>query len=257
MAPNNPTDMQLAAPQGAQLAHSPSAAPALDVASVLQAAVQGGVTAENVAVVKELVALQERMQAKEAEKAFARAKHAMQAEMPPIQAVKPVPDRDGNIKYHFAPFEHIMEQVRPFLLKHGFSLSFSMEATDGRITQTCKLTHVDGHSQSNSSSVRIGKGPPGASETQADGAASTYAKRFALCDALNIVIERDSDGNHTDAKVIGAPIAPDKVVYLRELVKETKSDEAKFLAFAGVKRFEDIGEADYPRVVAALERKRT
>lgn len=253
---HEPAPHELAlAPEERQLA-APVPSQALDVASVLKAAVQGGVTAENVAVVKELVALQERMQAKEAEKAFARAFNALQSEMPAVQAVKPVPDRDGNVKYHFAPFEHIMEQVRPFLLKHGFTVSFSMGADEGRITQTCKLTHVDGHSQSNSSSVRIGKGPPGATETQADGAASTYAKRFAFCDALNIVIERDNDGTPTDAKVIGAPIAADKVAYLRELVKETNSDEAKFLAYARVTKYEDIGDADYPRLVAALEKKR-
>lgn len=256
LAPQESAELSLAPRGGGQLAERKSAPDALNVAAVLQAAVQGGVTAENVAVVKELVALQERMEAREAEKAFARAFNALQAEMPPVQAVKPVPDRDGNIKYHFAPYEHIMEQVRPFLLKHGFAVSFSMTADEGRITQTCKLSHVEGYSQSNSSSVRIGKGPPGSSETQGDGAASTYAKRFAFCDALNIVIEKDNDGTPTDARNIGAPIAADKVVYLRELVRETKSDEAKFLAFARVSKYEEIGTSDYPRLVQALEKKR-
>jgi hypothetical protein len=59
-----------------------------------------------------------------------------------------------------------------------------------------------------------------------------------------------------DATVIGEKIAPDKVQYLRELVRETKANEAKFLEFARVARYEDIGEADYARVVAALEKKR-
>lgn len=242
--------------QPAQLAQQSEQPPTLNVAAVLQAAVAGGVSADNVAVVEKLIALQERMEERAGQKAFARAFNALQAEMPAVQAVKPVPDRDGNIKYHFAPFEHIMEQVRPFLLKHGFTLSFSMTADEGRITQSCKLTHVDGHSQSNSSSVRIGKGPPGASETQADGAASTYAKRFALCDALNIVIEKDGDGVPHDAKVIGAPIGEDKIQYLRESLAEAGGTEAGLLSLAGATRFEEIGEAVYPVLVRALEARK-
>lgn len=239
-----------------QIVERKDQAPALDVAAVLKAAVQGGVTAENVAVVKELVALQERMQAKEAEKAFARAFNALQAEMPAVQAVKPVKNNDGSLRYRFAPYEDIMEQVRPFLLKHGFTLSFSMTAADGRITQSCRLTHIDGHSQTNSSSVRIGKGPPGSSETQGDGAASTYAKRFALCDCLNIVIEKDSDGTPTDARDLGAPIGQDKIQYLRESLAEAGGSEEGLLKLAGVAKFEDIGEAVYPVLVRALEARK-
>lgn len=251
------TELELT-PSGAPLAAPTQQLTPPSVPEILAAAVKGGVTAENVMVVKELVALQERMQAKESEKAFARAFNALQAGLPPIQAVKPVPDRDGHTKYHFAPFEHIMEQVKPFLLKHGFALSFSMTADDGRITQTCTLTHVEGHSKSNSSSVRIGKGPPGATETQADGAASTYAKRFALCDALNIVIERDNDGAPTDAKVIGAPIDRDKIQYLKEQLAEAGGTEEGLLKLAGAASFEEIGEAVYPVLVRALEaRKRS
>lgn len=251
----NPENTELVPHQPGQLAEA-QPPQQLNVAAVLAAAVSQGVTAENVAVVKELVALQERMEGRESERQFARAFNALQAEMPAIRAVTPVPDKMGNIKYHFAKYEDIMEQVRPLLLKHGFTVSFSMSYADDRVTQTCTLMHIGGHSRSNPFTVRIGSGPPGASAAQADGAAGTYAKRHALCNALNIIVDQDSDGVPTDAKVIGAPIAPDKVQYLKELVKETKSDEAKFLAFARVTKYEDIGEADYPRLVAALEKKR-
>lgn len=231
--------------------------PAPTVGAMLQSAIAAGVTAENVAVLEKMMDLYERTQAKEAEKEFARAFVQLQSDMPAIHAVKPVPNNDGSIRYRFAPYEEIMEQVRPLLLRHGFTVSFSQTIGDGRIVQACTLRHVGGHAVTNQFAVRVGKGPPGSSEAQGDGAASTYAKRFALCDALNIVVEKDSDGARAgeDARIEGAPIAPDKAQYLRELVAETKSDEAAFLRFAGASKYEEIGSARYDVLVAALHKK--
>ncbi len=223
------------------------------IGNMLQAAIERGVTSENVAVLEKMMALYERQQAKNAEKEFAYAFTALQAEMPEIRAVKPVPDRNGNIKYHFAPYEEIMDKVKPLLLKHGFTISFSMTFIEGRVTQECTLQHIGGHSRKNQFSVRVGSGPPGASEAQADGAAGTYAKRHALCNALNITIDSDTDG--FDAKKEGAPITKDQVVYLRELVKETKSDEGLFLKFAGAPTFEEIGSARYDDLARSLHKK--
>lgn len=220
------------------------------VAKMLEAVLKGGVTADNVGAVEKLVELYERMQAKDAEKQFAAAFVALQSEMPPIQAVKPVPNRDGTIRYKFAPYEEIMDKVRPFLQKHGFTLTFSMSYADGRVTQNCTLMHVGGHSRTNQFMARIGSGPPGSSEAQGDGAAATYAKRQALCDALNIVVEHDND-----ARAEGKPITRDEAAYLRELVKETGSDEAAFLRFAGASEYEAIGSEKYSMLMNALQKK--
>lgn len=235
----------------AQTAPQLSQAP---VAQMLQAVIDKGVTAENVAVMEQLVSLYERMQLRDAEKQFAAAFAALQSEMPAVQATKPVPDKFGNIKYHFAPYEEIMATVKPLLLKHGFTITFSMSFSEGRVIQACTLQHVGGHSRTNQFMARIGSGPPGSSEAQGDGAASTYAKRFALCNALNIVTEVDTDGR-TDARNEGEPITQDKAIYLRELVKETKADEAAFLKFAGASKYEEISSTKYDMLVAALRKK--
>ena len=233
------------------LATIPPAAPS--VGAMLQSAIASGVTTENVAVLEKMMDLYERTQAKEAEKEFARAFAALQGDMPAIQAVKPVPNNDGTIRYRFAPYEEIMAIVRPLLQRHGFTVSFSQSVGDGRITQVCILQHIGGHSRMNSFAVRVGKGPPGSSEAQGDGAASTYAKRHALCNALNITVDADTDG--ADARIEGAPLAPDKVLYLRELVRDTHSDEKLFLKFAGADTFEAIASARYDDLVRALNKK--
>jgi hypothetical protein len=226
---------------------------------LIREVIKSGITAESVGVVERLVALAERQEARQAEKDFNVAFNALQSEMPVIKAMKPVEGKDKNtgaafIKYHFAPYEDIMEQVRPLLLKNGFSVSFSMGFNEGRIIQNCTLAHIAGHSRTNTFMARIGSGPPGSSEAQGDGAASTYAKRFALCNALNIVTERDTDG--ADARKEGSPITFEQVQYIKDLIAEVGADEGRFMRLAGVSKVEDIGSEKYDLCVVALGKKR-
>jgi hypothetical protein len=222
----------------------------INPAEMMQAMVQKGITAENVAAFTELVKLSEHMEDRNSEREFAKAFNALQSEMPKVQARKVVPNRDGTPRYKFASFEEIMEQVSPIAQKNGFSISFSMKFGDGRIIQTCILQHIGGHRQSNDFAVRIGGGPPGSNEAQADGAASTYAKRFALCNALNIVIETDDD-----ARTEGAPITPDQAFELERRVGETNSDSAAFLKLAGAAKFSEIVSTKYDMLDQLLKKK--
>ena len=210
----------------------------------------GKLTAESVSVVERLVALQEHMLEKAAEQAFAQSFAALQAELGSFNATKGVPDRDNNIKYTYLPYEEIMARVTPLLQAHGFSVSFSTDFTDARIVQTCTLQHIAGHHRDYKAFVRAGAGPHGATETQADGAAMTYAKRYSLCNALNIVVEHD-----TDARNEGTAITPEQAQVLREMVKDTKSDEAAFLKYAGAKTYEEIGSARYSNLFKLLQKK--
>lgn len=222
--------------------------------ALMEKVIAGGLTADSVGVMERLVNLDREMRKDDAARQFNSAFNALQSEMPAVEADRPVPDKLGNTKYLYAPFESIMAQVKPLLLKHGFALSFSMDFRDGRVIQHCTLSHIGGHSRTNTFMARVGGGPPGSSEAQGDGAASTYAKRFALCGALNIVIERDVDG--ADARKEGAPVSFEQAETLRELVKEVKADESAFLKYAGAFDYQDIGSARYDALFAALQRKR-
>jgi hypothetical protein len=224
-------------------------------ADMLRAVVDAGITDQNVGVLERLVALKERAEQRQAEREFAVAFNALQSEMPAIAATSEVPDKHGGVRYVFAAYETIMQTVRPLLMKHGFSVMFKAEFKEARIHMTCRLLHIGGHHEDTVSMVRVGSGPYGASDTQADGAAQTYAKRYALCSALNIVIERDTDGT-ADAAAEGEPITFEQAQTLREMVKDTGADEAKFLAYAGVKKYEDIGSNRYMELFSQLNKKR-
>jgi hypothetical protein len=216
----------------------------------------GKLTAESVSVVERLVALHEHMEDKKAEKQFAEAFAALQNELKTFQATKIVPDKQGKTRYTYLPYEEIMREVNPLAQRHGFSISFSTDCKDARIVQTCTLQHNGGHHRDYQAFVRAGAGPYGATETQADGAAMTYAKRYALCNALNITVEHDSDGASQDARDQGGPIASDKVQYLREELKEAGGTEAGLCQLAGVAKLEDVPSAVYPVLVRAIEARK-
>jgi len=209
------------------------------IAQILAGAVQGGITTANVEVVERLIALKQQMQADDDRRDFARALAKLQSECQPVSASKSVPGNDGTVRYKYAPFEGIMKAVSPLLAANGFSVTFDTDIADGRVTVTCTLMHISGHAQANKFACRIGKGPPASSEAQGDGAATTYAKRFALCAALNIVVEQDTDGAD-DARTVGEVIDWQEADELRERVKKCGADEKAFLTYAGAKTFEDI-----------------
>lgn len=228
--------------------------------AILAAVAKQNITAESVGVVERLVALKEREDGRQAERDFAVAFVALQSEIPRIEPTREIPDKHGNVKFKYAPYEEIMRAVRPLLLKHQFTVTFDNDFQDDRVVVTCKLQHIGGHKTETKHAARVGSGPVNASPAQADGAAQTYAKRFALCSALNIVIEHDTDATDRDARDDGDAtyITAEESATLRSLCEETNTDKLKFLAHAGAKSFEEItrGSYDEKQLVALLEKRR-
>lgn len=223
------------------------------ILALLQGMIQSGATKDNAETIKSMLDVYERMQDRDAKRQFTEALQLLQKEMPNVKAVKPVMNKGGEtVRFTFAPYEDIMEQVKPMLDQHGFSVRFNTRFDDGRMVSICILTHKAGHSEPTEYSCRIGSGPPGASETQADGAAHTYAKRGALCAALNIVVEKEMG---EDARIIGKPITQEQAESLRARVKATKAHEGKFLEAADAPTFEDIKDSKYGELDAVLTRR--
>lgn len=218
------------------------------IAGMLQKMVDGGITKDNVEALTKMADLYERMQTRDAEKQFAAAFVALQADLPVIEAQTVIPNRGKYEK-----FEDVMNVVSPLLTKHGFSVSFSMDFRENRILETCHLQHVAGIVKSNSFAVRAGKAD---SDTQADCKAATTAKRNALLNCLNIVIRQDALQNEEgDGSLDGAPVAFDQSQTLREMVKDCGADEKKFLAYAGATSYDEIAASKYDRLFAELNRR--
>lgn len=237
---NGDNAIMASAPESAQLTTYNGANP---IGAMLNAVVEQGITSENVAAMKELVGLYERMEDRGAKQAFTAAMTTMQSEIPKVIAKQFIPDNNGNVRSRFADYESIMDAIEPSLTKHGFSVSYTTRAEDGRIFAICRMKHTRGHEEQNEFGVRVGKGPPGCSEAQADSAAKSQAKRGALCDALNIVIDYDDN-----AAALGAMISPEQAASLRDRAKACGCDEARLLKFAAAKSFDDIRAAKFAAV---------
>lgn len=213
----------------------------LSIEQAFQAVTSGALKAEHITVMKELLAM-------DAERKFNSAFVSLQSDMPVIVATSIIPNRG---KYE--RFEDIMSKIGPLLTKHGFTVSFSQDFKENRILETCTLSHAAGHSRSNSFAVRAGGRAD--SDTQADCKASTTAKRNALCNALNIVIRQDCMTEEHDAAIIGGNMSEDQADELERRVKETNSDVAAFLRFAGAKTFAEIPANRYDDLDKMLSRK--
>lgn len=223
------TELELARPAREQ---QPS------VALMLQAVIDKGVTADNVGALEKLVGLYERMQQKDAEKAFAEAFVRLQSEIPTIQGARPVHTKTGELKFRYANFDDIDAIIRPICLRNGFTYAFRETGVEnGRITVTMTLQHSGGHFREIPCSVRVGSGPPGATESQADMSGHAYAQRGALESglALRIVGAREDAGVES-----GGNITEAQAFDLEQRVALLNQDHGKFLKWLGVSRYQDI-----------------
>lgn len=231
----------------------PVTKPQPQVADMLQAVLERGMTSETVGVVREMAQLLREEKAAEAEKKFNRAFVKLQRELKTVVADKVVRDRNDKPMYSYCSYEEIHDQTRDAMIENGFSVRFSQDMNEkGRVVVTCWLIHEEGHSVQSHYAVRPAtSGPPGSNETKLDAGASTVAQREAFCDALNIVRR----GLDNDAHNEGAPITAEQAKDLERRALATGSDIARFLRFAKAESFDKITSERYAELDDNLRRK--
>lgn len=119
---------------------------------------------------------------------------SFQADCKTIKKTKEVKTDDGRVAYSYAPLDEIVKQVGPLLKKHGFSYSTSMDLLDKGVKVELTVKHVDGHSEISPMQVPFGSKTRVMSDTQVAAAATTFAKRYAFCNAFGILTgDEDND----------------------------------------------------------------
>lgn len=229
----------------------------------------------NIDVFDRLIALQERTEDRQAERAFNEAFVRMQARLPRVK-------RDGRLEYpkekdkpfgekylvtKFAKWETIDEAIRPVYTDEGFGLSFKImprTTEGGGLLIAAVLRHEDGHKD-------IGEPMPvpldtsgGKNNVQAYGSALSYGKRYAAFAALNIVTEGEDDDGVAAG---GSPVSFDEAAQIKSLVDEAgidnglEGDERKaviiewfndMLGYALPKGYASIKQEDGVRIRRAL-----
>lgn len=201
-----------------------------------------------------LMDLQQRVEAREAEKLFNAAMAACQSEMPTV-----IRDRENShTRSRYASLEQVQFAIKSTYLKHGFAISISeAESTKpDMIRVRLVLRHTGGHAETYyREAPNDSKGAKGgAVKTDLQGAQSTvsYLARQMLLAIFGVTVaDQDRDGND-EAK----PITQDQVKELHDLLTQTGSDIAAFLRWAKVEQLADITQgAAFNKCMAAVKAK--
>ncbi len=219
------------------------------IGSLLRAIVKADLTQDSAAALEKMANLYRQEQDRLAKRDYLRDMAALQAEIKHVKACQSVPNNDGSIRYWYIPRSKIQEQLAPYLAKYGFSLHWDSESDGERITAICTVGHPSGHEQVSRFACRV-SAPPKSSDAQADGSTLEYAKRLALCNAFDIVVDKD-----VDARLEGDKISPEKAEELQRRLAAVGGDAEAFLRFAGAERFADIREARLSGIEQALAGK--
>lgn len=168
-----------------------------------------------------IISLQERMFDKNAQIAFSKAMVACQSDMPMVTAT--VVNTQTNSSY--VKYEHLMAQIKPIYVKHGFALSFGEELCSKKdnITVSCDVVHLDGHSKKYEATLPIDscgiKGSVNKTGIHATASAYTYAKRYLATMIFNIAVADHDD----DAVAAGGITVEELLEYNGEVRKHIQS----------------------------------
>lgn len=203
-----------------------------------------------------LLDFQERIEKRDAEREFILAFNRLQSQITPIG--KNGKNAQGR---PYATFEDAMRSVQPLLTDNGFAVSFDEEEVTAQgVRFAMKLMHTRGYFQVTRRTFPMDVGAtnrdgrPIRPAIQDAGSTSSYAKRYLLFQALNLVAtDEDTDGNSI------AKINADEATVLRDLMRETNtSPEGLFskIVTAEGNSIDNILARDFGRVKNALETKK-
>ena len=246
----------------------PLAAPPSDSPSTVMALIERAALDPSAGVEKldRMMAMYERLKAREAELAFNGAKGRILKKLAGIKIVKNRPvlsDIDngkqrGTVEaFKYAPLEEIDKHLRPLLAEEEMDLSYSDEPCDGGgILVRGRLKHLpSGHYEDS-----FMPAPPdttgGKSNVQAVGSTNSFLRRYVACNIFNIVVVGDDDDG------TGGTIDEAQARTIVELIKKAKVGP-KFLKYMRARSVEEAGSLeaavatiaarDYRKAVSTLE----
>jgi hypothetical protein len=228
---------------------------ATPIAALLHEAVRRGTP---VAELKELVALYEHMEAREAQKLFAAALAKFQSQCRPIfkGSTAKITGTGGSYEYTYAELDDIARAANPLLAPLGLSYSWDSKLDKDLLTVICTIRHEAGHSQGSTFTCSI-ETLNKVSGQQKVGGALTYAKRQSLTSALGITTTEDLDVDGADEQLIGDKDVEELASMVEKACAGKTEEKAerfrtRFLNFMGVEFLAEIKAADLKKAQSAL-----
>ena len=164
------------------------------------------------------------------------------------------------MNYKYASYEDIMRVARPILQKHGLATSFAQSENETHLTVTCRVSHTGGHTEETPFTLpkdgqKLTKdGRPITTLAQAQGDANTYAKRYCLCNALDIVVT----GDDRDMQPIVTTISAVQSDELNDMLFTAPQGTLEaLLEWAGVGTLAELPSAKFNTAKKAIAAKMT
>lgn len=223
--------------------------PDTSVDTFISQAIAGNLPVETM---EKLFALRERVKAEAAREAFVKSMAMFQSNCPVIIKTKRVNNKSGELRYMFAPIDSIVEQIKKPLGDANLAYTFTVKNEKGLVTAICKVTHVLGHSEESSFEIPIDE-EGYMTAPQKVASALTFAKRYALCNALGI----STGDEDTDATDVGKDKTPKSVkskimLALRELGEKEVSPAGVKTAILKLTQLDAI-DGNFDEILGRLE----
>jgi hypothetical protein len=257
-----------AAERGGRVALSPTAPPGDSASTVLALINRIALNAcADVKKLDRLMALYERMKAKDAELQYNAAKGRILKKLAGIKIVKNRPARckieNGKPQYgiceafKYAPLEEIDKHLRPLLAEEQMDLSYSDEPREGgQILIRGRLKRLPGGHYEDSLMTAPPNTTGGKSNVQAVGSTNSFLRRYVACNIFNIVVVGDDDDG------TGGTIDEAQIKTILDLIKTAKIGP-KFLKYMKAQSVEEAGSIeaavatiaarDYRKAISALK----
>ncbi len=205
-----------------------------------------------------LLAMRRELKAEQAKEAFDGSMAAFQSECPTIEKRKKVDF--GTTHYSYAPLEDIVSQVKELLSKNGFSYTFDTKQTENAMKIFCKVKHLFGHSEVSEFEIAIDTSSK-MNVSQRYGAASSYGKRYAFCNAFGILTgDEDTDAvsasvtpltarQMADKKESVGLVTPPQLKFIRDLLTQKGYSEKQLCTKFNVT---DISQLTFPQASESI-----
>ncbi len=226
---------------------------------IFHKAMDKGIDIEKMKVLKEMVEWHE---GREAEKAFNKAMAGFRAESITILKDRHVKYRTdkGVTEYDHATLAAVLDAVVPALSKYGLSHRWEMPEQEGdKIVVSCIITHEQGHTVSTSLPGLPDK-TGSKNQIQAVGSTVSYLQRYTFLAITGLAAKgMDDDGGNSAGDGAGDSyerISEDQIKKIKALLKDTSTDQAKFLEWCEVDSLKDIPSYNFKPCIDNLKRKK-
>jgi hypothetical protein len=201
---------------------------------------------------EKLLTLQERWEAREAQKAYNKAMAAFKENPPKIEKDKTVkiPHKDGHgvTTYNHATLANVTQTINAELSKYGLNASWRTKQ-NGTIEVTCRISHSAGHFEETTLSAPADSSGS-KNSIQAIGSTVTYLERYTLLAITGLAAEEQDD----DGKSSGVPmVSEEELLTLNDWMVSAGKSKEQVCEFLKINDIKEMTKPMYSKVLSSLK----